>query len=90
MSDEIIKLPTTSDNSLGPESFGTKSRVKLNGSCSDQDKSTFNHGKIVNTYIVYELSSNLNYFDSTLKNCLLGAVKLTKNADNILDMVMVG
>ena len=38
--------------------------------------------KIVNIYIVYELgasSSNIN--DPTLKNCLFGAVTLTKNAD---------
>ena len=38
--------------------------------------------KIVNIYIVYELgasSSNIN--DPTLKNCLFGAVTLTKNID---------
>ena len=43
---------------------------------------TYTHKKIVNIYIVYELgasSSNVN--DPTLKNCLFGAVTLTKNAD---------
>ena len=30
--------------------------VKFNGSCLKQDKITFNHGNIVNTYIVYDLS----------------------------------
>ena len=37
---------------------------------------------MVNIYIVYELSvSNSHFDDPTLKNCLFGAVTLTKNAD---------
>ena len=37
---------------------------------------------MVSIYIVYELSaSNSHSNDSTLKNCLFGAVTLTKNAD---------
>ena len=56
--------------------------VKFNGTCLKQDKITFNHGKIVNIYIVYDLQSTLNYdADITLENCLFGAVKVTKNAD---------
>ena len=57
-------------------------RVKFTGSCLKQPKFTYTHGKVVNIYIVYELgasSSNVN--DPTLKNCLFGAVTLTKNAD---------
>ena len=46
-----------------------------------QDKVTFNHGKIVNIYTVYDLESNLNNFEPALENCLFGAVKLTKNSD---------
>ena len=39
-------------------------------------------GTIVNIYIVYELgASSFNDSDPTLKNCLFGAVTLTKNAD---------
>ena len=54
--------------------------VKFNGSSLKQDKTTFNHGKIVNIYIVYE--STLNYdADITLENCIFGAVEITKNAD---------
>ena len=84
MSGTIIKPLTTSDNSFAPalSYFGNKTRVKVSGSCLKQDKITFTHGKIVNIYTVYELSfsgSNNNY--PTLENCLLGAVKLTKNAD---------
>ena len=35
----------------------------------------------MNIYIVYDLKSNLKSFDPTLKNCLFGAIKLTKNTD---------
>ena len=82
MSDEIIKPPTTSDNSLAPalNYFGNKTRVKFDGSYLKQDKITFTHGKIVNTYIVYEINLwNRGYDDYlTLKNYLFGAVKLVK------------
>ena len=55
---------------------------EFNGGFLKQDKITFNHGKTVNFYIVYDLKSTLNYnADFTLENCLFGAVKLTKNAD---------
>ena len=47
-----------------------------------QDKVTFNHGKVVNIYIIYEINISINISDySTLENCLLGTVRLTKNAD---------
>ena len=51
-----IKPPTTSDNSLTPilSYYGTKTKVKFTGSCFKQPKSSYTHGKIVNTYIVYE------------------------------------
>ena len=79
LSDEVIKPPTTSGNSLAPalSYIGNKARVKFNGTCLKQAKITFTHGTIVNTYIVYD--SNNNY--PTLENSLFGAVKLTKNAD---------
>ena len=39
-------------------------------------------GHTVNVYIVYELgASSSNDSDPTSKNCLFGAVTLTKNAD---------
>ena len=47
-----------------------------------QDKITYNHGKVVNIYIVYEISRNVNISDCpALENCLFGAVSLTKNTD---------
>ena len=80
LSAESIKPPTTSDNSLTPalSYYGTKTRVKFTGSCLKQDKITFNHGKVVNIYIVYELDK---IYIKTSPNCLFGAVSLTKNAD---------
>ena len=83
LSNEIIKLPTTSNNSLAPTLKYTRKKMyaKFNGSCLKQDKIIFNHGKTANIYIVYDLNSNLNNFDPTLENCSFGAVKLTKNSD---------
>ena len=47
-----------------------------------QDKTMYTHGKVVNIYIAYEISKNNNISHyTTLKNCLFGAVSLTKNAD---------
>ena len=47
-----------------------------------QDQGSHFHGGIVNFYIVYEISKNINISNyPTLKNCLFGAVSLTKNAD---------
>ena len=50
LSDEIIKPPTTFDNSLAPASsnFGNKTRVQFDGSCIKQEKNKFTHGKTVN------------------------------------------
>ena len=84
LSNESIKPPTTSDNSLNPRLsyYGTKIRVQFTGSCLKQPKFTFTHEKIVNIYIVYELGASSSHTsDPTLKNCLFGAVTLTKNAD---------
>ena len=46
-----------------------------------QDKVTYNHGPIVNIYIVYILSPTTKDSSVTLQNCLFSAVKLTKSAD---------
>ena len=47
LSTESIKPPTTSDNSLGPELnyYGTKTRLKIIGSCLKQSKISYTHGK---------------------------------------------
>ena len=68
--DDVSKSPTINNNSLAPKlkNINKKMFVKFNGSCLiKQNKSTFNR-KIVNIYIVYDLNSNSDYFDSTLQN----------------------
>ena len=82
LSEQSIKPPTTSDNSLAPliDYLNDKIQLKFKGSCLKQDKLTYTHKTMVN--IVYEISvsdSHNNY--PTLENCLFGAVRLTKNED---------
>ena len=72
ISNESIKPPTTSNNSLNPELsyYSTKTRVKFIGNCLKQPNYTFAHKKVVNIYIVYELgASSSNFSDTTIKNC---------------------
>ena len=82
LSDESIKHPTTSDNSLSPliDHFGNKTRLKFNESCLKQNELTYTYRTIVNIYIVYEITASGSN-DPTLKNSLFGAVKWTKNSD---------
>ena len=88
LSDETIKLPSTSDNSLTPSinyiNNTDKIRVKFTGSCLKQsNKLTYTQGKVVNIYIVYELgASSSSNSDPKTKYCLFGVVTLNKNADN--------
>ena len=82
MSDERLNSITASNHKITPELsfYGTKTKVEFNGSCLKQGKVTYN--KIVNIYIIYEISQNYNIRSyPTLKNCLFGAVSLTKNVD---------
>ena len=85
LSDETIKPPATSDNSLTSliDYYGSKVRVKFNkGYLKQPNKLTFDYGRKVNIYIVYELGAfSSNDSDPSLKNCLFGAVTLTKSAD---------
>ena len=84
MSDENLNSNTASNYKITPELsfYGTKRRVEFNGSCLKQNKVIHSHGKIVNIYIVYEISKNYSIRTyPTLENCLFGAVSLTKNVD---------
>ena len=85
LSDETITSYATSDNSLTPliDHYGSKVRLKFNKDCLKQPNNLTNdYGHKVNVYIVYELgASSSNDSDPTLKNCLFGAVTLTKNTD---------
>ena len=77
--DENITAPTTSGYKRRPQLsyFGTKARVEIRGSCLKQDKIAFNHRKIVNIYIVYELDKIYVQNSPTLVNCLFGEVSPT-------------
>ena len=57
LSDQSIKALTTSSKFLNPslDYVGSKIRVKFTGDCLKQERLTFNHEKIVNIYIVYEI-----------------------------------
>ena len=83
-SDGTIDSITTSNNKITPELnfYGSKTRAEFSGSCLKQGKVTYNHGTIVNIYIVYEISKHYSIsLYPTLENCLFGAVSFTKNAD---------
>ena len=84
MPDEKINHIRTPNHRISPnlDYYGTKTKVEFNGSCLKQDIVTFNHKKVVNIYIVYEISKSINISDyPILENCLFGPVSLTKNAD---------
>ena len=84
MPDESTKPFPTSDNSLTPliDYYDYNIRVKFNGSILREPKISYTHGKVVNIYIVYELTGSSSHSDDPmLKNCLFGAAALTKNAD---------
>ena len=84
MSDENITARITTDYELNPQLsyFSTKTRLEPRGSFLKQGKITYDHVKVVNIYIVYEISKtfNINSYP-TMENCLFGAVNLTKNDD---------
>ena len=45
---------------------------------------SFDHGKIVNIYIAYEIEKSVNLRSyPTLENCLFGAVKLAKHNNDV-------
>ena len=80
ISNESIKPPTTTNNSLTPRLsyYSTKIRLKFRGSCLKQPKFTFTHKKS-SKYLHCASTSHIS--EPTIKNCLFGAITLTKNAD---------
>ena len=70
LSTESIKPISTSDNSLTPtiNYYDYDIKVKFTGDCLKQPKITYTHKKVVNIYIVYELSASSSHSDDpTLK-----------------------
>ena len=69
ISNESIKPPTTSNYGLNLKLsyYGTKTRIQFIKSCLKQPNLTFNHKKVVNIYIVYEIrASSSHTSDSTI------------------------
>ena len=74
LSDESIKPFPTSDNSLTPliDYYSYKIRIKSNGTILRQPKVSYTHGKIVNIYIVYQLTGSSSHSDDpTLKKLFI-------------------
>ena len=93
LSDERISSITASNCSVTPflDYYGTKTRVEFSGSCLKQDKVTFNHGKIVNIYIVYEISKSINISDYlTLENSFFKAVSLSGMDSLDMELGLIG
>ena len=86
MSNEKIEPPFTGNVSVSPKLVSlNNSRITLRftGSCLKQEVATFTLSNVVNLFIVYQLdrwSQELNA-KFNLKDCLFGAVKLTKNGN---------
>ena len=71
---ELILLLHLIIYSITPElSYsGGEILAKLNGRFLKQDKITYNHGKIVKIYTIYEKKTNCNITSySTMQNCCL-------------------
>ena len=86
MSNEKKWSPFKTSKSLSPKLVWYNSRIKLKfkESCLKQeDKAAFTIKNVINLFIVYELDTWLPDLSAefTLKDCSLGAVNVTKNAD---------
>ena len=83
MSDEKIILTVTSTDKPATKTIYDNARIKVrfNGDLLRQNQVTYNHGPVVNIYIVYETTPDTETSNTTLKNCLFGAIKITKNSD---------
>ena len=83
LSDESIKTPATSNNSLSPafNYINAKIQVKFDKNCLKLDKFTLDHKTVENIYIAFEI--NLWLFkqsaDFALGDSLLRTFTLTKN-----------
>ena len=86
MANETFKPLHTANKRLFREPWFNKSRLRLRfegSSLKQEDTTPLTPNNVLNLFVVYELdrwSRDLNT-DFTPKDCLFGAVKLTKNAD---------
>ena len=94
LSDEKIILTATSTDKSATKTIYNNARIKVrfNGDLLRQNQVTYNHGPVVNIYIVYETTPDTKTFNITLENCLFGEIKkqkiLLSTNTNIQDMVL--
>ena len=83
LSNESIEVVSTCNNSLSSlvNNYKDKVRLKFNGSILQQKTITYNHEKVVNLHVVYEIINFKYNNNPILTNTLFDAIKLTKNAD---------
>ena len=79
---EQISSVTISDGRVSKLVYdNARIKVNFNEDLLKQNEVTYNHGPILNIYIVYRLIPTTKDPSVPLQSCLFGAVKLTKNAD---------
>ena len=84
MFNESLEVVSRTDNTLTPSInyYGDKLRLRFTGSVLKQKAVTYSHEKVVNLYVVYEITNSYNTGKyPTLENASFGAVKLTENAE---------
>ena len=83
LSNESLEVISTSNSSLSPlvNNYIDRAKIKFRGSILQQKTIAYNHEKVVNIYVVYEIT-NVKYNNNPIqKNVLFETIKLTKNAD---------
>ena len=75
--DESIKRHSKFDKMLNHSVsyVGNKAKAECNGDCLKQEKISFDYGKMINIYIVYEINKTFNSSSyPTLESCVFAAV----------------
>ena len=89
LNEKFTPLPPAANKSFSPKlAWPNNSRIRLwfKGSrLKQEDKATFTPNNVVNLFIFYELNRWLRDLnaESSLKYCLLGNFRITKNADPV-------
>ena len=79
---KTISTTTSNDKSATKTIYdNAKIKLKFNSDLLRQNQVTYNHGPVVNVYIVYRSTTDTKTSNIALENCLFGAVKLIKNSD---------
>ena len=78
--DEKIVSTTTSTDKSATKAIYYNARIKVgfDGDLLRQNQVTYNHGPVVNIYIVYETTPHTETSNIALGHCLFGAIKITK------------